>query len=177
MNKITSKTLNFAKNQKTNFLTRIAINTQNTSKLYGLCILNIQKKHFSVDYADMEKKLNTFYEMQEKAKLEYLKQIMSDKEKREAELLFEQIYKLDEVEKDYFNVKLESEMRKLFNIEIMKNHYTISNVNSFNPIEIEGNKFGFGDNLQKNIAPFYGLASKPVAAGKFFLNFLNENKN
>jgi hypothetical protein len=56
-------------------------------------------------------------------------------------------------------------MKKLFDVQIMKNQYTISNLNMFNPIEIDGNKFGFGDNLQKNVAPFYGLATKAVVLG------------
>ena len=177
MNKIIPKTLNLAtKIQKQNFLTRLIINTENTSKLLALNIHNNQRKHFSIDYAEIEKKLNTFYEIQEKAKLEYLKSIMIEKEKREAELIFDHLDKLDETEKDYFNVKLESEMRKAFNVEILKDQYTISNLNMFSPIEIDGNKFGFGDNLQKNIAPFYGQASKEVVASiKFFLSKIKNN--
>lgn len=165
MNKIWPKSLNLVKIKKNSFVNRLIINTERTSNLTGFNIVNTQKKHFSVDYAEMEKKLNAFYELQEKAKLEYLKSIMTEKEKREAEIIFDHLDKLDETERDYFNVKLESEMKKVFDIEIMKNQYTISNFNMFNPIEIDGNKFGFGDKLQKNSAPFYAQTGKVVVEG------------
>jgi len=167
MNKIIPQSLNLAKNQKSLFVNCLSINLVNNSKLAGFNILNTQKKHFSIDYAEMEKKLNAFYEAKEKAKLEYLRSILSEKEKREAEIISEHIDKLDEDEKDYFKVKLESEMRKLFDAEIMKSQYTISNMNLFEQIELDGKKFGFGDNLKKNILPFYGQTGKVVvAAGK-----------
>lgn len=173
MNKILHKSFNSTKIQKNSFINRIITNTEKALKFQASTLINTQKKHFSVDYTEMEKKLNAFYESQEKAKLEYLKSIMTEKEKREAEIIFDHIEKLDETERDYFNVKLESEMKKLFDVEIMKNQYTISNLNMFNPIEIDGNKFGFGDNLQKNIAPFYGQAVKAVVAGIYkFICFL-----
>lgn len=169
MNKIITKSLNLAKTKKSPFTNRLSINAEKPSKLTAFSIINSQKKHFSVDYAEMEKKLNAFYESQEKAKLEYLKSLLTEKERREAELIFDHIEKLDDNEKDYFKVKLESEMKKVFDIEIMKNHYTLSNLNMFNPIEVDGNKFGFGDQLQKNAAPFYGQIGKAVVAGKKIL--------
>ncbi len=165
MNKIIAKSLNISRIKKNSFLNRIIITTEKTPNSLGFHMLKFQKKLFSVDFPEMEKKLNAFYESQEKAKIEYLRSIMSEKEKRETETIFDHIEKLDETERDYFNVKLESEMKKLFDVQIMKNQYTISNLNMFNPIEIDGNKFGFGDNLQKNVAPFYGLATKAVVLG------------
>ena len=96
---------------------------------------------------------------------------MTEKEKREAEIIFQHLENLDEIEKDYSNVKLESEIKKQFNADVFENHYTISNLDLFKPIEIDGVKFGFGDNLQKNISPFYGQAGTAVVAGIIFFTY------
>jgi hypothetical protein len=169
MNKTLGKSLNMIKLNKSNFFQKLVISSSNNkirnSNLYF--INKFSKKQFSIDYADIEKKLDKFYEMQEKSKLEYIKSVMTEKEKRDAEVLFQHLENLDELEKDYFNVKLENEMRMQFDLDILKNQYKISNLDMFNPIEIDGNKFGFGNNLTKNISPFYGASTKTQVAGIF----------
>jgi len=166
MNKILTKTFNLTNIRKYSFFKRAIINNHKVSDVNNSNINKIQKRNFnSVDYSDIEKKLDKFYEMQEKSKIEYLKSVMTENEKREAELIFKHLEGLDELEKDYFKVKLESEMKKIFEFDLLKKDYTFSNYNMYAPIEVEGIKFAFGDNLQKNIAPFYGQSNIVSAQG------------
>jgi hypothetical protein len=148
-----------------NFIT----NNNHKNKNHNNLLSSIpSKKLFSItiDYSDMEKKLEKYYETINKENIEKLKTLLSEKEKKEADLVFNHLIKLSQDEKDYFKAKLDSEYRKL-NKDIYEPDYTLSNLHEYNPIEIDGKTFGFTQNVSQKISSFYGQAasSSNVAVG------------
>ena len=118
----------------------------------------------------MEKKLEKYYENIYKENIEKLKSYITEKEKKEADLVFNHLINLSEEEKDYIKAKMDSEYRKL-NMNMMEPQYTLSNSNEYNPIEIDGNTFGFGENVTQKLSAFYGQAGTTAVSnekGKFY---------
>lgn len=183
MNKILKQNLLLTNNNKLYFLNKIIFKkiadfSSNKAFNFNKC----SKRGFSVDYAELEKKLDKFYENHHKDRVEYLKTILTDKEKKDVEVILRHIDNLDETEKDYFKVKLESEMKKQLDSDIFQSSYTLSNLDMFKQIEIDGVKYGFGQNLVKNIAPFYGTGIAAAAPSNIHISlllitfFLSQNK-
>ena len=164
MNKIFSSSKNiFINSLNKNF--SAFTNTKNNNSGF----LQQTKKTFSVDYLDMEKKLEKYYETTNKEIIEKLKSSLTEKQKKEADLIYNHMINLAEEEKDYLKAKLEFEYKKI-NMNILEDQYTLSNSNEFNPIEIDGNSFGFNENITEKLSSFYGQkGSSSVTVCKFYL--------
>jgi hypothetical protein len=165
MNKIFKQNLHFLNLSKKNII------NVNNSKLKNVILksnfLNISNKQFTVNYEDLEKKLEKFYESKEKERKEYLIKIMTNKEKNEADIFFKHLDQLDELELEYFKSKLEVECKKL-NIDLFDDSPNLSKMADFIPMEIEGYNFSPNQNLLKNISPFFGQPKQVKAGNNFY---------